>query len=271
MNAPLQDVVGSIAVRRVLVQLSDVHYVGDGRLFGGLSLRNIFTQVRAILELPQYTPEAIVVTGDLVHRGTQASYRDLQREFELLRVAFAVPIVVTFGNHDDMERAGAVFPTTQIAYTETHRIVSFDNSDPEITPQQERWLSDQLAQPYRSGTILAFHHSPLPSLVPILQRRGMENRGALARVVENSDVIQILTGHYHHAMAGTFAGVPCWSSPALSTQQIMAPQLAEVDHGGGSGFSVVELSEFGPITTPIWLDIEQSESDSRSAKTIAST
>ncbi|WP_293696697.1 metallophosphoesterase [uncultured Agrococcus sp.] len=257
MSGTLQDVGGSILARRVLVQLSDLHYIGEGRLFGGLMLREIFAQIRAILELPQYTPEAIVVTGDLVHRGTQASYQDLQREFEMLRAAFAVPIIVTFGNHDDIERAAAVFPTMQIAHTETHRIVSFDNSDPEITPHQERWLVEQLAQPYRSGTILAFHHSPLPSLVPILQRRGMEKRAALARIVENSDVIQILTGHYHHAMAGTFAGVPCWSSPALSTQQIMAPQLVEAGHGGGSGFSVVELSEYGPIATPIWLDVEQ--------------
>src|SRR5690606_20130950 len=101
---------------------SDLHYIGNGQLHGGLSLQDTFERVHAALALDQYHPNAIVITGDLVHRGSQAPYEDLIAEFDRLRERFNTPVVVTFGNHDDIDRAARFFPINQNVQLKTHRI-----------------------------------------------------------------------------------------------------------------------------------------------------
>src|SRR5690606_24748024 len=165
-----------------------------------------------------------------------------------------VPVIVTFGNHDNVEQAAQIFPICQSVQLKTHRIITFDNSDPEFTAEQAAWLAEELSEPYRSGTILAFHHSPLPSPVPGLKNRGLMNSALLAETISGTDVVQMITGHYHHVLAGVFSGVPCWSSPALSTHHMMNPPAGETGLVQQSGFSVIEFAEHGPVASAIWLD-----------------
>lgn len=47
---------------------------------------------------------AVVVTGDLIHRGNATCYRQLGDD--LAELARSAPLVTVLGNHDDPEAAG---------------------------------------------------------------------------------------------------------------------------------------------------------------------
>lgn len=80
--------------RSVLVQLSDPHIrVGTRDRARSDALA---TAVRGVLELP-VTPEAVLLTGDLVDTGADAEYR---RVAELLS-PLGMPVHVLPGNHDE--------------------------------------------------------------------------------------------------------------------------------------------------------------------------
>ncbi|MGB3414519.1 MAG: metallophosphoesterase [Microbacteriaceae bacterium] len=239
---------------QVLIQLSDLHYQGNDELFSGRSMSGTFADIRRYCDRSEYAPDAIVVTGDLIHRDGAGNYADVNRELQELGQHYQIPVVVTFGNHDRVAEAGEYFPLCQSLNLQDYRLIVFDNSAPEITADQVNWLSEQLLEPYRSGTLLAFHHSPVPSPVPGLGGRGMEQTAVLEQILRGSDVVQLLTGHYHHAQSSSFAGIPCWTSPALANHQMMDAPLGQVGAVKLSGFSVVELYPTAPVITPVWLN-----------------
>jgi len=84
-----------------LVQITDTHIREAGRLAYNKvdTSAGLRATVEAILALRQ-TPDAVVITGDLVDFGRPAEYARLR---ELLR-PLTMPVYVMPGNHDHRER-----------------------------------------------------------------------------------------------------------------------------------------------------------------------
>ena len=79
---------------------------------------------------------------------------------------------------------------------------------------QLEWLAGILSTPAPLGTLLAMHHPPIPSHIPLFDILELRDQPRLAEVVRGSDVRGILAGHLHYSTSGTFA-----ASPSASLRQ----------------------------------------------------
>jgi hypothetical protein len=125
------------------------------------------------------------------------------------------------------------------------RIVVLDSSVPgraygALCDQQLTWLRAELAEPAPDGTVLALHHPPLPSAMPLTAAMELQQSGGLVAAIAGSDVRIVLAGHTHAVSAGSVAGIPVWTGGALasttdalaapgSSRYLRAPGLARID------------------------------------------
>src|SRR5690348_14141719 len=104
-------------------------------------------------------------------------------------------------------------PLDRVFLVDGLRIVALDTSVPgqhhgEVTDAQLAWLARVLDVPAPSGTILAMHHPPLPTVADLAVAVELVEQHRLANVLEGTDVRAILAGHMHYSSFGTFAGIP---------------------------------------------------------------
>ncbi|MCT9821544.1 phosphodiesterase [Microbacterium sp. W1N] len=263
----------SAPAARTLVHLSDTHLVGAGLLGGRFdATANLEATLEAIVRTG-IRPDAIVITGDLTDLGEPAAYRALREIVEPVAARLDAPVVWVAGNHDERPalRAGllasdppAADPTTTEANTTEPaadpeapvtgvwdlgglRLIALDSTVPgwhhgDIDPAQREWLRAELSQPAPLGTLLALHHPPLPSHIPLFDILELRHQDELAAIVRGSDVRGILAGHLHYSTSGTFAGVPV--SVAAATCYTMNLQRPAVEVNGmdaGQSFHLVHV------------------------------
>lgn len=236
-----------------LLHLSDLHATASGTLFETIPVAQYVQDLTA--QLPRTAPglDAVVVTGDLVHRQDAAAYHGVFSALSALREVFDISLHLVPGNHDvsdhpafshpachqhaGIQHAGTQHAGTQHAGTQhagaQHtgtglpwsrqlgplRLIGLDSSTAELGEQQLHRLREILREPAPWGSVLCLHHSPVDSPLKNLAGRGLVDSAALADVVRGSDIRLILTGHYHHVQSGSFAGAGLWTTPALAYQQ----------------------------------------------------
>jgi 3',5'-cyclic AMP phosphodiesterase CpdA len=109
------------------------------------------------------------------------------------------------------------------------RLIALDTSVPgwhhgDIDEAQREWLAGVLETPAPHGTLLAMHHPPVPSHLPLFDILELRHQEELASVIRGSDVRGILAGHLHYSASGTFAGVPVSvSSATCYTMNVSLP------------------------------------------------
>lgn len=169
--------------------------------------------------------DVVAITGDLVHEGTENDYQ----EFKALLGASIpddVAVICCIGNHDDRETFRRVFqpgaeagPVHARLDLNGYRIIALDSTIPgshhgELGDAEARWLESQLAELPREGAVLMWHHP-----MGITWRDGLELSDyspQFERVVAESNVRAILTGHFHMNRSSFFAGVPQLTANPLS-------------------------------------------------------
>ncbi|QTV79546.1 metallophosphoesterase [Microbacterium sp. NIBRBAC000506063] len=205
-----------------VVHLSDPHFLAGGaRLGGRFDVETTFARtLEAIAEAAPH-PDALVITGDLADLGEADAYRRLKGAFEPVAERLGAPIVWVAGNHDERPALRAELlglepseePVTGVWNLGGLRVIALDTSVPgwhhgDLDAGQLEWLASELATPAPHGTLLAMHHPPIPSHIPLFGILELQHQDALASVVRGSDVRGILAGHLHYSSHGTFAGVP---------------------------------------------------------------
>jgi 3',5'-cyclic AMP phosphodiesterase CpdA len=99
-----------------------------------------------------------------------------------------------------------------------------------------------LATPAPLGTILAMHHPPVPSVLPLAGSVELRDQARLARVLGGTDVRTIIAGHLHYSTFATFAGIPV--SVASSTcyaQDLTVPVGGTRPQDGAQAFNMVHV------------------------------
>lgn len=239
---------------RTVIQLSDPHLLveesgADVRL--ALALETV--------RISGVRPLAILLTGDLSDDGSPESYARLRSAVDPVAADLGVPVISIPGNHDLGEafREGILdgAPLHRAVDVDGVRIVGLDTTVPgrphgELGAGQLEWLDDVLAKPAKHGTVLALHHPPVPTVHPLLGRIGLRDPDRLARVVRGTDVRIMVCGHAHAVAAGTLAGIPVWSAPALGvTSDPLPPEGQMRGWGDIGGLSRIDLFKDDVVAT----------------------
>lgn len=220
----------------LLAQLSDFHIGADPT-----AERDAAAAIAAVAALER-APDAVLVTGDLAERGRPTEYVVVR---ELLSV-LSMPVHVLPGNHDDREALRGAFPDGgRGAYRWAADcgglwVVGCDSTVPG-EPQgtlmdQLAWLEQRLGEARGRPTIIAMHHPPLPTGMPVLDRIGLpgEDQQALGKLLARfPDVLRVVTGHVHLPSSGVIGSCPVQTSP--STWRLRAKLVF-----GGEEFVIVD-------------------------------
>ena len=229
--------------RQVIVHVSDTHLLDRNRPLGGRydTAANLQAALSAVERLG-VRPAALVFTGDLTDLGEPAAYRALRAAVEPVAERTGAPVVWVAGNHDERPElrrdllglAPSQEPVTSVHDLDGLRLIALDTSVPgwhhgELGARQREWLRDVLREPAPHGTLLALHHPPLPSHIPLFDILELRDQDELAQVVAGTDVRGILAGHLHYSTSGTFAGVPVSVAAATCYTMDISRPAAEVN------------------------------------------
>ena len=244
------------SAQRTIVHVSDTHLLADNVALGGrydteTSLRRTMERVGEL----RLAPDALVFTGDLTDLGEPDAYERLRDIVEPAAAEWGCPIAWVAGNHDERpalrESLLGLEPTEEPVLGEWDlgglRLLALDSSVPgwhhgDLDDVQLEWLRARLAEPAPLGTILALHHPPLPSHVPLFDILELRRQERLAQVIAGSDVRTILAGHLHYSTSGTFAGVPVSVAAATCyTMDIARPALSVNGMDAGQSFHLVHV------------------------------
>ncbi|WP_091232379.1 phosphodiesterase [Microbacterium sp. 3J1] len=227
----------------VLIHVSDPHFLAGGaRLGGRYDVESNFARTLDAIRAVHPNPAAIVVTGDLADLGEPDAYRRLRAAVEPVAAALGTVVVWVAGNHDErpalreglLDLAPTQEPVTGVWDLDGLRVIALDTSVPgwhhgDLDDGQLAWLAEELREPAPHGTLLAMHHPPLPSHLPLFDILELRHQDELAEVVRGSDVRGILAGHLHYSSHGTFAGVPVSVSSATCYTMNVARPASEVN------------------------------------------
>lgn len=225
----------------LLAQLSDLHLGAD---WEGVDPRPRLEQViEAVRTLPNPV-DAVVVSGDLSDSGSEEDYLLARRLLDPLDA----PIHVLPGNHDlraPMRRAFELpgegdDPIDYSVEVGELRLVVLDSTVPDQDPgafgsEQLGWLDEELGREPQRPTLLAMHHSPLPTGLPEWDAINLaaSERAALAEVVSHHPQLRaIVGGHLHRIAASALAGCPVLSAPSTYLQMLpdyMPPDFEDDD------------------------------------------
>jgi 3',5'-cyclic AMP phosphodiesterase CpdA len=244
------------APERILLHVSDTHLrAGGSRLFDLVDGADRLARALAAIRVTGIRPDAIVFTGDLADRGEPGAYADLRALVEPFAEEIGAPVLWVMGNHDDraafrerlLDEAADLRPVDRVDELDGLRVITLDSTVPgahhgELRREQLEWLREVLATPAPLGTILAMHHPPVPSVLPLAASVELRDQSGLAEALRGTDVRAIIAGHLHYSTFATFAGIPV--SVASSTcyaQDLTVPTGGTRPQDGAQAFNLVHV------------------------------
>ncbi|PCE14710.1 3',5'-cyclic-nucleotide phosphodiesterase [Microbacterium sp. SZ1] len=227
----------------VIVHVSDPHFLAGGRRLGGrYDVEASFARTLEAIKAVHPHPSAIVVTGDLADLGEPDAYRRLRAAVEPVAAELGTVVVWVAGNHDErpalreglLDLAPTQEPVTGVWDLDGLRLIALDSTVPgwhhgDLDDAQLEWLASVLQEPAPHGTLLAMHHPPLPSHLPLFDILELRRQDELAEVIRGTDVRGILAGHLHYSSHGMFAGVPVSVSSATCYTMNVAKPAPDVN------------------------------------------
>jgi 3',5'-cyclic-AMP phosphodiesterase len=251
---------------RTLVHVSDTHILPTpaDRLQGVDTLQTL-EQVLEYVASSGVRPDALVVSGDLANHGELDSYRRLRPLLERCASSLSAQLVVAMGNHDArpgfregmLDQSPSDEPVEYTRWIGGLRVIVLDSTVPgaaygEVRADQLDWLRAELESPAEEGTVLVLHHPPVPDSTPMAGLLTLHGAAELEATIRGSDVVGVLAGHAHHAIATAFGGVLCYAAPA--TAYSVDPLLLEhrtLRGVEGSGFGLARVFDGQMVTLTV--------------------
>lgn len=211
----------------LVVQISDLHL--GARWRSGDPAEALARAVEAVNALPQ-TPEAVLVTGDLTDVASAESYALAREGLSKLDA----PFHVLPGNHDERELLRAAFdlpgasaePIQYALDLASFRVLMLDTIVPGsdgggLDGGRIEWLGSELAREPERSTLIAMHHPPLATTVPVWDEIALASadREALELLLAASpQVVGLVAGHLHRTVFTALAGRPVLAIPSVYEQ-----------------------------------------------------
>ncbi|MEE4543361.1 metallophosphoesterase [Streptomyces sp. V4-01] len=231
-----------------VLQLSDIHFRGDGADVEGRAPDDRLRRVLDAWRRTERPVDLVVLTGDLADDGSHAACRRLADALAPL----SAPVVAVPGNHDRAGVVRAVFAADS-ATVGGWDVVGVDTSRPEQIhgTVDVAAVAERLDSGDGRPTLLALHHPPVgPSAHRWFQLEGAE--GLLAALAQRPQVRAIISGHLHDPFEmRAHTGLPVLGCP--STLVAFRHTGAEVVVGGGdvTGARLLELAEDGTVSSEV--------------------
>lgn len=178
----------------VIAHLSDLH--AGSQYF----VSNLLS--RAIQEINELKPDAVVVTGDLTEQGFRQEYKTARAFIDLIDCQ---NLIVVPGNHDSRHVGHVHFEEMFGARNNFLKlgdmsIVGVDSSEPDLDDgrigrERYGWIKDNLKS--SKWKVLAVHHHLLPVPGTGRERNIIFDAGDLLQVLVEAGVNFVLSGHKH--------------------------------------------------------------------------
>lgn len=225
----------------MLVQLSDPHIVAPGRLLmDRIDTPALLARAVAGVRALQPGATAVVLTGDLVDRGSADEYAHLQQLLEPL----TCPVWLMPGNHDSVEAMRVAFPdhaeltpvredalapfVLWVREVAGIRLVALDTvvagaAHGSLCAHRLAWLDRTLAAEPQQPTIVAMHHPPFATGIGHMDGIGLrEGSDALADVLRrHPQVERVICGHLHRPIVRRFGGTLAMTVPSTAHQIVL--------------------------------------------------
>jgi 3',5'-cyclic-AMP phosphodiesterase len=187
--------VPGVAGRLTLVHISDLH-AGSPYFVANL-------MDRAIVEINEMQPHAVLVTGDLTEMGFRQEYLLAKSYLDRLECP---RVLVIPGNHDSRNVGYVHFeelfgPRHNVYRGEGLTVVGVDSTEPDldhghIGRARYAWLEEQYEPPARLRVFMLHHHLlPVPGTGR--ERNVVYDAGDVLEVLQRCGVDLVLSGHKH--------------------------------------------------------------------------
>jgi 3',5'-cyclic-AMP phosphodiesterase len=158
---------------------------------------------RAISEINELKPLAVICTGDLTVFGFKEEYRQAR---EYLNAIECETLVVIPGNHDSRNVGYVHFedlfgPRNSVERVGGLTVVAIDSSEPDLDHGhvgrgRYGWIEEQFAEP-ATLRIFALHHHLLPVPGTGRERNVVYDAGDAIECLQRANVDLVLSGHKH--------------------------------------------------------------------------
>lgn len=173
-------------------------------------------------------PDVVLLTGDATEDGKEASYFHLIELLKPLKIPFyAIP-----GNHDRREAMRSAFKNLPfmpskgfIHYAVDDYPIRFIGLDTLVEGEDfgclcdERfsWLDETLKQDTKKPTLLFMHHPPIQIGMELFDQMKCKAPKAFETLIsKQTNIMGIVTGHYHHLCVSTFGNKLCFLAPSVA-------------------------------------------------------
>jgi 3',5'-cyclic AMP phosphodiesterase CpdA len=244
----------------VLVQLSDPH-IGATWAEGDPAARLAAAVDSALAVVPR--PHAVLVSGDLADHAADDEYREVAD----LLAPLAAPVYVVPGNHDDRAALRRHFdlpgaegePVLYAADLGPLRLVVLDSTRPgddagELDEDRLSWLAATLAAAPGTPTLIAMHHPPLVTGMPVWDSIGLPDadRAALTEIVAaHPQVRRIVGGHLHRTIFTELGGRSVVAVPSTYVQAQLDFHATEIELSGDPPGFAVHTIEDGALVSHV--------------------
>lgn len=210
-----------------ILHLTDTHLFADRNrtLLGVNTYDNLQLIVREIID-NQINPHMVILSGDLSHDGSEASYRMLHEAMTPLNS----PYYVIAGNHDHLANMNALFSKLnhgalqkqlcrgvwQVILLNTHLK---RNIHGKLNRSELSFLEHCLTNNPHLFTLIILHHPPWIIHSSWLDAINLKNHQEFWRLIQRfSSVKMVVSGHVHQAFERQYNDIWCYSTPATSIQ-----------------------------------------------------
>ena len=209
---------GSDGVLRI-AQISDMHC--GGPYFEASLLE------RAISEINEIAPDAVVCSGDLTTFGFRHEYLTAR---EYLDRIDCDSIIVVPGNHDSRNVGYVHFEEmfgdrNSVLRKRGFAIVAVDSSEPDLDHGQigrgrYRWIEEQFAEEDADLKIFVLHHHLLPVPGTGRERNVVYDAGDCIECLQRAGVDLVLSGHKHVPYAWRLENLFVVNAGTVSSQRL---------------------------------------------------
>jgi len=216
----------------LICQLSDLHV----RRPGELAYRRVDTESyvrRCVSDIASLDPrpDAVVITGDLVDRGSAEEYAHART----LLAPLAMPVYTIPGNHDDRAALRRAFPDAAptddgadfVQYAASVggvRLIALDTLLPgegggRLCEARLAWLEEALESASPAPVVILMHHPPFPTGIAYMDVVGLETAYPLEPIIRRyPNVERILCGHVHRTIVRRYGGTLAVTCPSPAHQ-----------------------------------------------------